>query len=336
MHHMTNEIKFGFEVPTFAGGGGIHRDTPLYEKIDWQLTKNLVQSAEALGYDNIWMPDHLLLGRDGEIFEIWTLMGSFAALTTRIGLGKLCMANTFRHPSILGKMVATLDYISNGRVLLGMGTGWNPVEHKAYGIPLPSPGERIDRLRESITLMKRMWTDGSGATFEGKYYKIENAICKPSPLQEGGPPVIVGAVRPRALKVAAEVGDGWNIGDDPTLDVYKSKLGELYSFFDKAGRNQDSISKTIDMHVVIGKNAKEYEEKVSRLRKQTIEDEIGSLQLLPGDIIDNCISGTPETCIEKIKQFTSLGVSQFMLWFLDIPSSDGLELFAKEVIPHFR
>ncbi len=134
---MTNKIKFGFEVPTFAGGGGIHRDTPLYEKIDWTKTKELVQSVEALGYDNIWMPDHLLLGRDGEIFEIWTLLGAFATLTSKIGLGTLCMANTFRYPSLLAKMAATLDHISGGRVLLGMGTGWNEVEHGAYGIPLP-------------------------------------------------------------------------------------------------------------------------------------------------------------------------------------------------------
>ena len=121
--------------------------------------RSLVQSAEAWGYDNIWMPDHLVLGRGGEIFEIWTLLGAFSSFTTKIGLGTLCISNTFRYPSLLAKMVATLDHISNGRVLLGMGTGWNEVEHGTYGIPLRPPGERVDRLRESIILMKRIWSD---------------------------------------------------------------------------------------------------------------------------------------------------------------------------------
>ena len=333
----NNKIKFGFEVPTVAGGGGIHRDTPLYEKIDWRMTKELVLNAEAFGYDNIWMPDHLQLGREGEIFEIWTLLGAFVTLTDRIGLGTLCMANTFRYPSILAKMAATLDCISGGRMLLGIGTGWNPVEHSGYGIPLPRPGERIDRLREAIILMKRMWSnDGLGATFDGKYYTIENAICKPSPVQPGGPPVIVGAVQPRALRLAAKLGDGWNIGDDPTPDFYNMKLNEVHSYCDRSGRNRESLAKTIDMHVIIGKNEKDHKEKVSLLRKQAVSDEIGSLQLIPGDILENCISGTPERCIAKIKQFTSLGVTQFMLWFLDVPSSDSLELFAREVMPAFR
>lgn len=331
------KIKFGLEVPTFAGGGGVHRDTPLYEKIEWSKTKELVLKAEALGYDNVWMPDHLQLGRDGAIFEIWTLMGAFATMTNNIDLGTLCMANTFRYPSIIAKMAATLDCISDGRVLLGLGTGWNPVEHSAYGIPLPRAGERIDRLREAIILMKRMWTDsGSGASFNGKYYNIERAICRPSPVQDGGPPVIVGAVHSRALKAAAELGDGWNIGDDPTPELYKSKLDEVYSYRDRSGKSRESFLKTIDMHVVIGKNESDYQEKLSLLRKQVVRDEIGSLQLVPGDILENCISGTPETCIAKLKQFTSLGVTQFMLWFLDIPSSNGLEIFANEVIPAFR
>jgi alkanesulfonate monooxygenase SsuD/methylene tetrahydromethanopterin reductase-like flavin-dependent oxidoreductase (luciferase family) len=330
------KISFGLEVPTFAGGGGVHRDSPLYEKIDWRRTREVVSEAESLGYDNLWMPDHLELGRDGEIFEVWTLLGAFAALTRRIKLGTLCIANTFRYPSLLAKMAATLDDISEGRVILGVGTGWNAVEHGAYGIPLPTPGERIERLREAITLMKKMWANSSGASFEGKYYRIENAICKPSSVQTGGPSVIVGAVQPRALKLAGELGDGWNLGDDPAPEIYRTKLEKVRSHFDRTERNWDSFQKTIDMHVVIGKNEKEYQEKLSLLKKHAVKDAIGSLQLVPGDILENCIRGTPESCITRIKQYASLGVTHFMLWFLDMPSSDGLKVFAKEVLPAFR
>jgi alkanesulfonate monooxygenase SsuD/methylene tetrahydromethanopterin reductase-like flavin-dependent oxidoreductase (luciferase family) len=330
-------VKFGVEIPTYAGAGGapMGRDAPLYEHIDWKTAKDTVLLAEKLGYDSIWMADHFILGRDGEIFEIWTSLSAFAALTQRIELGSLVMCNLHRQPSVLGKMAATLDHISNGRVILGMGAGWNEPELNAYGISFPSPAERIARMKEGIKIMKAMWTE-KNPVYRGKYYSIDGAVCGPKPVQVGGPPVIVGAVRPYMLKAAVEVGDGWNLGDDPTPEVYREKVAIVNEWCKKLGKNYESFTKTWDGHVVIGKNERELEEKMVILRKLKLSGETLTGPLAPDELLQNCISGTPDGCIEKIKQFVELGVSHFSLWFLDYPSFGGIRLFAKQVLPEFH
>lgn len=328
-------IKFGVEVPTFAGGGGTHRDVPLYEQLDWKTARETALLAERLGYDSIWMADHFILGRYGEMFEIWTLMSAFAELTKRVAIGALVMCNLHRHPSVLAKMAATLDVVSNGRLILGLGAGWNEGELKAYGIPFPPPAERISRMKEGIGIMRAMWTEDKPA-FKGKYYSIDGATCRPKPVQPGGPPVIVGAVGPRMLKAVAELGNGWNLADDPTFDVYKEKLKILNDWCKRLGRDPNSVVRTWDGHVIIGNNERELEEKVNTLKKQRIAGEALIGQLIPGDMLENCISGTPDRCIEKIKGFATLGVSHFSLWFLDYPHLDGIKLFSEQVLPEFQ
>jgi len=329
------KIKFGVEIPTFAGGGGAHRDAPLYERIDYKTAKETALLAERTGYDSIWMADHFVLGRYGEIFEIWTLLSALAALTERVELGALVMCNLHRYPSVLAKMAATLDSVSNGRLTLGVGAGWNESELRSYGIAFPPPGERVARMKEGIKIMKAMWRDDK-PTFKGKYYEIDNATCLPRPVQPGGPPVIVGAVGPRMLRAVAEVGDGWNLGDDPTIDVYKDKLGVISQACKELKRDPDSVIKTWDGHVIIAKNQQKFEELADSLKKHKATDKIGTTQLIPSNIFEDCIAGSPDTCIEKIKKFAAIGVSHFSLWFLDYPNFDGIRLFAEQVIPAFR
>jgi len=330
-----SKVKFGVEIPTFAGGSGAHRDVPVYERISYETAKETALLAEKAGYDSIWMADHFVLGRYGEMFEIWTLMSAFAALTERVELGTLVMCNLHRYPSVLAKMAATLDIASNGRLILGVGAGWNESELKSYGIPFPPPGERVARMKEGIKIMKAMWRDDK-PTYKGKYYQIDDATCLPRPIKHGGPPVIVGAVGPRMLKAVAEVGDGWNLGDDPTIDVYKEKLAVVNQACSELGRDPNSVMKTWDGHVIIGKNQREFEELATSLKKHKATDKIGTTQLIPSNIFEDCIAGTPDACIEKIKRFAAIGVSHFSLWFLDYPHFEGIKLFAEQVIPAFR
>lgn len=146
------------------------------------------------------------------------------------------MCTLHRQPSVLAKMTATLDHISNGRVILGVGAGWNEPELTAYGVGFPTAAERITRMKEGINIMKAMWTKDK-PVFKGKYYSIDGATCNPKPAQEGGPPIIVGAVGPRMLKAAVEVGDGWNLCDDPTLELYKEKLAVINEWCNKLRKN---------------------------------------------------------------------------------------------------
>ena len=332
-----SKVKFGVEVPTFAGGGGTHRDVPLYQQIDWKTAKETALLSERLGYDSIWMADHFISGRGGEMFEIWTAMSALAALTEHVQLGTLVMCTLHRHPSVLGKMAATLDHISNGRLILGVGAGWNEPEINAYGIRFPPPAERMARMKEGIKIMKTMWNEEK-PVFKGKYYSIEDAICRPKPAQPGGPPIIVGAVGPRMLRTAVEVGDGWNLCDDPTVDLYKAKLVIIDEWCRKLDKNPKSFAKTWDGHVVIGKNQREFDEKMGMLKKLEIPGDLYTLtsRVIPGEMLQNCISGTPDGCIDKIREFMALGVSHFSLWFLEYPSFDGIRLFAEQVLPAFR
>lgn len=310
---MMRKVKFGVEIPTFAGGGGAHRDVPLYEQTDWKTAKDTVLLAENLGYDSIWMADHFILGRGGEIFEIWTAMSAFAALTERVELVTLVMCTLHREPSVLGKMAATLDHISNGRVILGVGAGWNEPEIKAYGIRFPPPAERMARMKEGIKVMKAMWTEDR-PVYNGKYYSIDGAICRPKPARPEGPPVIVGAVGPYMLKAAVEVGDGWNLCDDPTVDLYKCKLSIVNEWCKKLGKNPESFTKTWDGHVVIGNNEREFDEKMVMLKKVKIPGDLYTLnsQVIPGEMLQNCISGTPDGCIKKDKRVHGIGRFPFL------------------------
>jgi probable F420-dependent oxidoreductase len=327
---------FGLELPTFAGGGGQHRDCPLYERIDWKITRESAILADKSGFDQVWAADHFILGRYDEIFEIWTALSALAGVTEKVGLGILCICNPYRNPAIVAKMGASLDVISGGRFILGMGAGWNQGEYRAYtGQDLPAPRTRIEMLREAIEVIKLMWTE-TKPSFKGKHYTIEKVACEPKPVQKPRPPIIVGAVGPRMLRLAVETGDGWNIGDDPTLEAYAEKLAIVKAHCAKIGRDPSTFMNTLDTHVIIAKTPSKVEQKIRMLKEARTTDAVGSLQLVPGDILENCIRGTPDQCAEKIKSWMKAGVGQFMHWFLDYPDFESIELFADEVIPRFK
>lgn len=184
--------------------------------------------------------------------------------------------------------------------------------------------------------MKAMWSEDK-PTYRGNYYSINGAICRPKPAQHGGPPIIVGAVGPQMLKAAVEVGDGWNLCDDPTVDLYRGKLTIINDWCKKLGKPPESFMKTWDGHIVIGRNQEDFNEKMNKLKKLRIPGDLYTLksQVIPSEMLQNCISGTPDECIKKIKQFTTLGVSHFSLWFLDYPSFESMTLFAEHVLPEF-
>ena len=190
------------------------------------------QEADGLEViDHAWLWDHMLPlngPKDVDVYESWTLLAALAAQTKRLKLGVMVTNNRFRHPAVLGKMAATLDVISGGRLVLGIGVGGTapvPVvqsatgdEHAAYGIPVVSPAEGVVRLAETITVLRRMWTEDI-FDFEGRYYTLRGAISAPKPLQRSGPPVLVGASGTRALRVVARLADIWNVPGPPHASV---------------------------------------------------------------------------------------------------------------------
>ena len=178
----------------------------------WAQTLEEFQLAEDLGFDHAWLVDHLV-DTDGPpevpIHEAWTLLAAIAARTTRIRLGVLVTSNTFRHPAILAKEAVTVDHVSGGRLILGLGAGWHEPEHRRYGIDLPAPAERVGRLEEAVQMLRLLMSQ-ERTTFEGRYYRLDDAPLSPRPVQQPRIPLLIAAHRPRMLRIAARFADQWD------------------------------------------------------------------------------------------------------------------------------
>jgi alkanesulfonate monooxygenase SsuD/methylene tetrahydromethanopterin reductase-like flavin-dependent oxidoreductase (luciferase family) len=178
----------------------------------WTEVRDDFVQAEELGFDHAWLVDHLVdtdgAPEDG-CLEGWTLLAAIAARTERIRLGVLVSSNTFRHPALLLKEAVTVDHISGGRVILGIGTGWHEDEHRRYGIDLPAPAERVDRFEEAVECISLLMGQ-ERTTFHGRHYQLEDARLEPRPVQQPRIPILIAAHRPRMLRIAARYADQWD------------------------------------------------------------------------------------------------------------------------------
>jgi alkanesulfonate monooxygenase SsuD/methylene tetrahydromethanopterin reductase-like flavin-dependent oxidoreductase (luciferase family) len=180
--------------------------------LTWPQVLDDFVAAEALGFDHAWLVDHLIdtdgTPEDG-CLESWTLLAAIAARTQSIRLGVLVTSNTFRNPALLLKEAVTVDHISRGRLTLGIGTGWNADEHRRYGFDLPAPAERVDRFEEAVQLISLLMSQ-ERTTFDGRYYRLDDAHLEPRPVQQPRIPILIAAHRPRMLRIAARYADQWD------------------------------------------------------------------------------------------------------------------------------
>ncbi len=196
--------------------------------------------AEALGFDSIWLFDHfmaLYADPDGPCLETSTLLAALAQETSRAKIGVLVYGNTHRNPAVLAKEIVTVDHISNGRAILGIGAGWNEREHRAYGIPFPSAGERVEMLDESLQIMESLFTERR-TTFHGAHYHLDDAPFAPKPVQDNLP-ILIGGTRPKMLKVVARHADLWDTSRDPLQ--LKEGIEQLRRNCEEIGRDPDEI-----------------------------------------------------------------------------------------------
>ena len=305
------------------------------------ILKKEALEAEKLGYSTMWFTDHLL-PTFGEptlpVYECWTTLSAIASITKRLRMGTLVLCNSYRDPSVLAKMAATLDNISNGRLDFGIGAGWYLQEYLAYGIQFEKASIRIAKLREAVKVVKNMWTD-ENPQFKGKYYAINGAFCNPKPVQQPHPPIMIGGGGEKlTLKVVAELADGCNpaswVG---TPEDFKHKMTILQKHCTSFGRNFDEIQKSWAGSILItetehelDKRLKKYVEK--RLKGMARAKEMGftDYNLKPS------LFGTPEKCIEKINTYINAGVTHFMFNFPEEQLFKDLRLFAKRVITHYN
>lgn len=212
----------------------------------WPDLRDIWHAADDMGFSTAWIPDHFYAGFGdpaGPCWEAWTVLSALAATTRRLRIGPMVLGNTYRHPAVVANMAATLDHVSEGRLNLGLGAGWMLAEHHGYGIPLPPPRERLDRLDEAATVLKRLFTEPR-TTFHGRYYQLDDALCEPKPLQRPHPPLLIGGGGEKlTLRVVARHADEWNGEVGPT--GMARKLAVLRGYCQEIGREPDEIEVSV-------------------------------------------------------------------------------------------
>ena len=181
------------------------------QNMPWQTTVDRWRLFESLGFDSAWDCDHFVQPSrpTGPYFEAWTLLAGLAAVTTTIRVGVLVSSNTFRHPALLAKQAMTVDHISGGRLDLGLGAGWYEPEHAMFGLAFPKPAELVDRFREAVQVVDGLLRQDT-TTFDGSFYRLDQALMRPSAVQKPRPPLVLGAHKPKMMRIVAEYADTWN------------------------------------------------------------------------------------------------------------------------------
>ncbi len=320
-----HELEFGLTVPQGWRGG----DLPLEEENDpvkqYEFSKSISVTADRsiYAYDH-FIPFHID-DRNKNIFECFTLLSSLAAITERIKIGQIVTCNSYRNPSLMAKVLSTLDIISNGRVELGIGAGWYEQEYTAYGFDFPSNVSRIKQLDESLSIIKAMWKEKS-TSFEGKYYRIKEAICNPKPIQKPNPIIMIGGSGEKyLLKVVAKHADRYNLFFGTTNEM-KTKISLLKEYCNSIGRDYKEIQYSIVLPCIIKNTDKEVNEVLVQYKRKdkTLEQ---YLEYLVGGVT----VGTPEKVLQGIKRYLDIGVTHFILHFIAL-NETTLRLFDAKVI----
>ena len=233
----------------------------------WEVMRDFTLRAEAGPWESVWVYDHFHTvpqPTEEATHEAWTLMAALGASTSRIRLGQMCTAMSYRNPAYLAKVAATTDLITGGRVEMGIGGGWYEQEWRAYGYGFPSAGERLGRLDEGIQIMQQAWSTGS-STLDGKYYQVDGALCRPLPLQEGGIPIwVAGGGEKVTLKIAAKYAQYTNFDGTPAGFAHKSEI--LKKHCDTVGTDFDAIVRSANYNVAIGATESEVAQRLETLK----------------------------------------------------------------------
>jgi alkanesulfonate monooxygenase SsuD/methylene tetrahydromethanopterin reductase-like flavin-dependent oxidoreductase (luciferase family) len=226
------------------------------QSTDWPSFRDAGLAAEAAGWDSVWTWDHLLAifgPWEQPIYEGWSVLAGLGALTSRVRLGLMVGANTFRNPGLTAKLATTLDHITSGRAVLGIGGAWFEREHDAFGIDFGAGfGERLDRLDEAVMLMRRL-LDGERFSHEGPVYTFHDALCEPRPLQARLPILVGGSGRRKTLRTVALRADGWNTSG--SIEEVTDALGALTDHAAAVGRDPAAIEKTVSFPIVLDDDA---------------------------------------------------------------------------------
>jgi F420-dependent oxidoreductase-like protein len=292
----------------------------------YETMSRCAKEAEKSGFDAVWVYDHfhtVPTPRHESVFECWTSMAGLARDTTAIRLGQMVTCNSYRPPSLLAKMASCIDVMSHGRLILGIGAGWYQHEYEAYGYEYAETPERLRMLRESLQVIKAMWTQDD-AEFDGRYYRVRGAINEPRPIQKPHPPIWIGGAGERVtLKLVAQYGDACNINAD--VATVRHKLDVLRDHCETVGRDYNSVLKTVEFYTMLG-DPKEIDRIVKDTARRTGQDEQFVRTWHP-------LHGDAGHIAQLIHEYADAGIDYFIVNLPNAFEGGVISRFAAEVFP---
>lgn len=274
----------------------------------WSELRAMAETAEAVGFDSLWVPDHVIF-RDRTpgypvtgVWEGWSVLSALAAVTTKVEIGALVLAISFRNPALLAKMADTVDEISGGRLILGLGAGWHKPEYDAFGYPFD---HRYSRFEEALTIIHGLLRDGA-IDFDGQYFQARECELRPRGPRVNGPPILLGTSGEKMLRLTAKYADQWNVSWRNSPDEVPPYLEKLDAACAEVGRDPSTIVRTVGVKVNLPGNSGQ-----------------------PGPASESApISGSDEEIADGLRAYADLGIDHLQL-ILDPPTAAGVERMGK-------
>jgi len=314
-------VEFGVFVPQ---GWKMELASIEGAEAQWQAAVDVAVRAEELGFDHIWVYDHVHnvpVPAQEAMFECWTTLAALSQRTSRIGLGQMVGCTSYRNPALLAKITSTLDVVSGGRLEWGIGAGWYEQEYRAYGYKFPGARVRIEMLEDCVEIVTRLWREGE-VTYDGTHLSVAGAQCDPKPLRS--PHVwIGGGGEKRTLRVVAKHATHSNFGGAP--DEWARKSAILDEHCAAVGRDPATITRTMSGEVFLRETEAEIGTESRSFWGEPFET------WAPSNFV-----GTPEQVVDKMRAYIDRGCGGFVPWISDYPDHQTLELLATEVVPALR
>jgi F420-dependent oxidoreductase-like protein len=307
---MSAAARFGLFVPQSA--------------VDPGLLREIAQTAERSSFHSLWVYDHLQdypSPAHPEILEAFTLMSLLAGWTERIRIGAMVLCDAYRNPALTAKMAATLDRLTGGRLEFGYGAGWHASEYESYGYAFEPAADRIARMEEGLTVIKALW-EGGPASFSGTYYRIRDAVCRPTPQQAPHPPITIGGGGEKLLlRAVARHADIWNYFPIP-LAAYERKRAVLHDHCAAIGRDPATLDQSLMVPLATARWEKEVRDQLEAARQR------GGVWSTD----DQLVQGTPDIVCPRLRDYQRRGVTCFIVVLPDPSDLSQIEFVAKEVV----
>jgi len=305
--------------------------------LTWPRWKKLVAEVEALGFAGLYRSDHFTNGRppDKAALETIVSLTYLAGNTQRVHFGPLVAPLSFRHPALLARQAAALDDLSGGRMILGVGAGWQEREHQLFGLDLGDIPTRMARLEEGLEVITRLLKSDEPVTFEGRFFQLRGATLLPRPQRPGGPSILLGGngVK-RTLPLVARYADIWNVLS-LTPEGFRERSALLDTLLKAAGREPAEVRRTMMLAMFFGRDMDEVDRRLSwrhdrsEFANKPLDEAIEAIRAGGWALV-----GTPSMIIEQIKSYAGAGVEELMLQWFEMDDIDGLRAFAKSVLPN--